>query len=297
MSVVSLRSPPALSPGSLVHVVAPSSPFPRERFDKGLALLEARYRTKSSAALFARDGFLAGDDQARLAALEAALDDTDAGAVIAARGGYGATRLLPHLRVEDVRRADTWLVGFSDVTALHALWARAGQCSIHGPMLTSLWEAEPATQAAWFELLEGCRPRALTGLKPLRAGRCAGRLLGGNLTVLAALSGTPYMPDLTDAVLLLEDVTERPYRIDRTLTMLLQSGALTGLRGVVLGQFSQCDPGPDGVSALAVLEERLGTLRIPLVADAPIGHVPDNQPVLLGARVELDATAGTLSWE
>ena len=297
MNVVSLRRPPFLSAGSLVHIVAPSSPFPRERFDKGLALIEARYRAQLADDLFARDGLFAGDERSRLAALRAALADREAGAIVAARGGYGSTRLLPSLALEEVHAADKWLVGFSDVTALHALWMRAGLCSIHAPMVASLWEAPPATQAAWFALLEGEQPPALTELRQLRGGRCEGRLFGGNLTVLAALVGTPYMPDLRHTVLVLEDVTERPYRVDRTLTTMLQAGVLEGVRGVVLGQFSQCEAGPDGVEVESVLEERLAALSIPLVAGAPVGHVPDNRPLLLGARVELDADAGTLSWE
>lgn len=296
MAVVSHRLPAPLSTDSTVHIVAPSSPFARERFDRGLPLIEARYRTRLAPDLFAEAGFLAGTDAARLGALRAALQDPTAGAIVAARGGYGATRILPELSLGEVRRAAKWLVGFSDVTALHALWARAGVCSIHGPMVASLWEAEAETQAEWFRLLEGHTPRPLSGLTPVRSGRAEGRLFGGNLTVLGALLGTPFMPDLDDTILLLEDVTERPYRLDRMLTSWLQAGVLTGVRGVVLGQFAQCDPGPDGVTALAVLEERLSKLGVPMVSGAAVGHVPDNRPVLLGARVELDARAGTLAW-
>jgi muramoyltetrapeptide carboxypeptidase len=287
-------TPPALAPGALVRVVAPSSPFERERFEAGLALIEARYRTCSTGDLFAREGFLAGADAARLSAFRAALGDPETAAIVAARGGYGATRLLPELEVAKVRRANKWLVGFSDVTALHALWARAQVCSIHGPMVASLSDAPQAVRDAWFALLEGAPAPPLRQLERVRPGRARGRLLGGNLTVLAALVGTPYMPDLRGAVLLLEDISERPYRQDRTLTTLLQAGALQDLAGAVLGQFTQCEPGPDGVTALSVLAERLGTLRIPIVANAPFGHVPDNVPMLLGAEVELDADTGSL---
>jgi muramoyltetrapeptide carboxypeptidase len=290
----SFLMPPKLAPGSLVQVVAASSPFERERFDLGLAQIEARYRVRLADNLFARTGFLAGDDAARLSALERALDDEQARAIVAARGGYGATRLLPKLDVARIRRARKWLVGFSDVTALHALWARAEVCSIHGPMVTSLGEAPEHVRTAWFALLEGVQPAALSALTCVRTGRARGRLLGGNLTVLAALCGTRYMPDLHGAVLLLEDTTERPYRLDRTLTTLLQAGVLHGLAGIVLGQFAQCEAGPDGTTALSVLAERLSALNVPIVANAPVGHVPDNVPVLLGAEVELDADAGSV---
>lgn len=279
-----LQRPPSLSPGSRVRIVAPSSPFDRERFEKGLPLLQARYDVQLADGLFDRRGFLAGDDDARLRALIDALEDPTVEAIIAARGGCGVTRLLPRLDVELVRRANKWLVGFSDVTALHALWARAGLCSIHGPMVCSLWEASQETQDEWFGLLEGRDARPLPGLTTVHAGTLEGVLMGGNLTVLAALVGTPYMPSLDGAVLLLEDVTERPYRLDRMLTTMLQAGALDGVRGVLLGQFTQCDPGPDGVTALDVLGERLGTLGVPVLAGAPVGHVGENWPVVLGGR-------------
>jgi muramoyltetrapeptide carboxypeptidase len=276
--------------------LAPSSPFDRQRFARGLPLVEARYRVELGGALFERHGFLAGDDDARLTDLEDALADRDTGALIAARGGYGATRLLSRLDVAQVRAANKWLVGFSDVTALHALWARAGLCSIHGPMVASLWEAEPATREAWFGLLEGGEPRALTGLSTVLPGRASGALFGGNLAVLSALVGTPHLPALDDAVIALEDVTERPYRVDRMLTTMLDAGFFAGARAVVVGQFTECEPGPDGTTVEQVLAERLSVLNVPVLMGAPFGHVPDNQPLLLGARAHVDAAAGTVDF-
>lgn len=289
--------PAPLHAGSFVRVVAPSSPFDRARFDRGLALLQTRYRAHLADALFERAGYLAGRDELRLHSLLEALADPQAQAIVPARGGFGATRLLPQLELEAVRRANKWLVGFSDVTALHALWSRAGVCSIHGPMVCSLWEAKPEIQAQWFALLEGQPPEPLVGLSAVHPGRAAGRLFAANLTVLAALAGTPFMPDLSGCVLVLEDVTERPYRLDRALTTLLQADALAGVRACVLGQFSECDPGPDGVTAEQMFAERLAGLSVPVLGNAPIGHVPDNVPVLVGAEVEVDAQAGSVVWK
>jgi muramoyltetrapeptide carboxypeptidase len=283
-----LRCPPALVPGDGVRVVAPSSPFDRRRFDLGHECLGARYSVTLADGLFARTGFLAGDDQARARALKVALRDEDVRALIAARGGYGATRLLPWLEVDEVRSAGRWLVGFSDTTALHALWARAGLCSIHGPMVCSLAEAPDAARQALFALLEGGTPAPWSELEVVREGRAEGRLLGGNLTVLAALAGTPFMPSLSDAILIVEDVTERPYRLDRMLTTLLGSGALDGVRGVIIGHFTECEPGPDGTRWEEVLHERFGTLGVPIVAGAPVGHVDDNMPVVLGAHTIIE---------
>lgn len=288
--------PPPLEPGAALSVVASSSPFDRARFDAGAALLGAYYRLQLGDALFARQGFLAGDDARRAHDFQSALRDPDTRAIVTPRGGYGATRLLPELAVDEVKRAAKWLVGFSDVTALHALWARARLCSVHGPMVCSLPEASPALQHEWHRLLSGAPPLPLTGLACMRPGRAAGRLFGGNLTVLAALLGTPYFPALEGVVLALEDVSERPYRLDRMLTTLLQSGALAGVRAIVLGQFTDCAEGADGVSALSVLEERLSTLGVPLLADGPFGHIAENRPLLLGAHAELDASAGTVSF-
>ena len=288
--------PTALAPGAPVLLFAASSPFERARFEAGRSLLEARYRVRLGDALFARHGFLAGDDPARLADLTAALAAPDIGALIAARGGYGATRLLPWLEPADVRRAGKWLVGFSDVTALHALWARAGLCSLHGPMVCSLPDAGAELQRTWFELLEGAAPPPLTDLTVVRAGSSEGRLFGGNLTVLAALLGTPYFPPLDDVVLVLEDVGERPYRLDRVLTTLLQSGCLAGVRAVVLGAFTESTPGAEGVACEHVLAERLGQLGVPVLAGAPFGHVPNNHPLLLGAHAQVDGLRGRIDF-
>ncbi len=288
--------PAPLSPQTPVQLFAPSSPFDRGRFDAGFALLEQRYRPNLGRSLFVQRGFLAGSDGERLADLRMGLSAPEMGALVAARGGYGATRLLPALTVDEVHAARKWLVGFSDVTALHALWARAGLCSLHGPMVCSLPDASPALQARWCALLEGAEPEPLKGLACVRGGRARGRLFGGNLTVLCALVGTPYLPPLEGVVLALEDVTERPYRLDRMLTTMLQAGFFAGVRAIVLGQFTDCAPGPDGIRARAVLEERLGTLGVPLLADAPFGHVPENTPLLLGAQVEVDAEAGCVTF-
>ncbi len=292
-----MRRPPALSQDSRVRIVAPSSSFDHERFERGQARLSQRYTVQLGTSLFERTGFLAGNDRARYADLVNAMDDIDVHAIMPPRGGYGATRLLPELDADAVRASSTWLVGFSDATALHALWARAGLCSVHGPMVCSLADASVEAEQALYTLLEGGEPPALHGLTPVAAGRAEGRLFGGNLTVLCALVGTPFMPSMDDVVLVLEDVTERPYRIDRMLTTMLQAGVFKHVRAIVLGQFTECGPGPDGVTVDEVLGERLGTLGIPVLANAPFGHVDDNWPLLLGARAFVDADGMSVRFE
>jgi muramoyltetrapeptide carboxypeptidase len=276
-----------------VRVVAPSSPFNEADLQRGLALLSSRYEVSHNPSLFERHGFLAGTDARRLSELQGALNDPTLSGIIAARGGYGATRLLDALDLEPLRSRPKLLIGFSDITALHAAWSRQGIGSIHGPMVAAVGRGTEAQLARVIEALEGRHVRELTGLRVLVPGRGQGPLLGGNLAVLCSLLGTPFMPDLDGAVLLLEDVGERPYRIDRMLTSLRQSGALARLAGILLGAFTNAEPGSDRMTVDDVLLDRLGDLGVPVLSGAPIGHIDDNEPVPLGALVELDSTAGT----
>lgn len=286
-----------VQPGARLRVVAPSSPFDAGDLRRGLALLRTRYRVDHEPSLFEQSGYLAGDDARRLAELQAAIDDPGVDAILAARGGYGATRLLEALDLRPLARRPKLLVGFSDITALHAQWARAGLGSVHGPMVAAVGRGGEAQLARVIDAIEGrCAP-AFDGLRALAPGRARGVLLGGNLAVLSALLGTPFMPDLRGAVLLLEDVGERPYRVDRMLTSLRQSGALADLAGVLLGAFTDAEPGADGTPIDAVLSERLGTLGVPVLAGAPIGHIDDNVPVPLGASITLDSASGSARFE
>ncbi|HBQ14848.1 MAG: LD-carboxypeptidase [Sandaracinaceae bacterium] len=284
----------ALRPDGHIRVIAPSSPFPREDFARGVARLRERYRVSFADDLFEARGYLAGDDARRLAELRDALTDPDVDAIVAARGGYGATRLLDALKPEEVRASPKLLVGFSDVTALHALWARAGLRSIHGPMVAALGRAEPAWVERWIAAVEGGPVAAATGLDTIHPGEAEGPLVGGNLAVLAALVGTPYAPPLDDAILFLEDVGEAPYRVDRMLTTLRQAGWLARVRGVALGSFTACDPRADGRTVEAVLRDRLADLGVPVAAGVGAGHAPEDGEVPLGAVAQLDATRGSL---
>lgn len=286
-------APPALRPGAHLRCIAPAGPFDPALFARGVERLRARYRVSHRDDLFAQHrGFLAGDDRRRADELREALSDPDVDAVVAARGGYGATRLLDAIGPDEVRRAGKLLVGFSDLTALHALWARAGLRSLHAPMVATLGKADPAQLARWLAAVEGEIP-APASLVPIAPGRARGPLLGGNLSVLAALAGTPHAPPLDGAVLFLEDVNEAPYRLDRMLTTLRQAGWLTRLAGVVVGALDDGRPDPARDAAAAeVLADRLGDLSVPVARGLRAGHVEDNAPLPLGAAVELVVGAG-----
>jgi muramoyltetrapeptide carboxypeptidase len=286
-----------LRPGARIQVVAPAGPFDGDEFERGVVRLRARYDVRYEPEIHQRTGYLAGSDDRRARELLAALRDPDVHAIVAARGGYGATRLLDRISAELVARHGKLLVGFSDITALHALWARAGLGSIHGPMVAALGRCSDAQLARWIAAVEGALPPVISGLAALAEGRAQGPLLGGNLAVLSALIGTPYAPPLAGCVLFLEDVGERPYRVDRMLTTLAHAGWLALPRAIVLGGFTDAQPGADGTAVEHVLQERLGGLGIPVLAGLPAGHVDDNLELPFGVTAQVDSAAGTLAFE
>lgn len=295
-----MTRPPRLAPGAPVRIVAPSGPVPADAFAAGLAVLRSRYDVRvDEATVLARDGFLAGPDPQRLAALVAALDEPDTAAVIMARGGYGLLRLLPFLDPALLARRPRPLVGFSDGTALLATAARTGVAAIHGPVVTQLPSLSSDDHAALFERLERPGPAVmLDGLEEVIPGRVRGPLLGGNLEVFSRLVGTPYLPDLDGAILFFEDLGERPYRIDRLITHLDLAGVFGAAAGVVLGDFSSCRE-PEATRAGSptvdeVLLDRLGRLSIPVVTGGTFGHGTRNRALVTGALAELDTRAGTL---
>lgn len=292
-----MRLPSPLTKGATLAVVAPSSGFDRARLERGVEALAEEFDVRLAPGLFATQGYLAGDDASRLADLQWALQDTEVSAIVAARGGYGATRLLPALPTDTVAATGKWLLGFSDITALHGLWARAGLCSVHGAMLASWCDAPAAVRDQTLAILAGTKPAPLRGLDVLAGGTARGPLTGGNLAVLQALVGTPYAPPLEGRVLFLEDVGERPYRVDRMLTSLSQAGWFERVAGVLLGGFTDCAAGPDGTTVEQVLQERLGPLGIPVLSGAPCGHLDHNAPLLLGATVTLEGRSGSASYD
>ena len=278
---MSFVAPPALRPGDVVAVVAPSGPFERSNFDLGLKLLEARYRPVFTEGLFAQSRYLAGDDARRGAELNHAFEDQAVKAVFTARGGYGLARLLPVLKLG----------------SLHAALQAKGWRSLHAPVLTQLGRQPPACAERLFGLLESAAPPP-----PFEGGRCfvegvvEGPLLGGNLSVLTRLLGTRFMPSLKGAVLLLEDVGERPYRLDRMWTHLRLAGAFDGVAGIALGEFTNCEEKDADYGSADVLLSLALELALPCAAGFPVGHGAINLPVPLGAKVRLDATAGRLTF-
>lgn len=270
--------------------MAPASPFPRDELLRGLAWLRARYRVRLSPGAFEREGYLAGGDARRAGELAAALRDDEVRAIVAARGGYGAMRVVDALPWDELARRPKWIVGFSDVTALHVMACRRGVRSVHGPNVTGLGRGiTPAERLAWLGCVEGAAgPRTWQGLRVLRGGRGEGPLVGGNLSLVYAMAAAGRLAIPPRAVLALEDVTEAPYRVDRMLTALRLSGALERISAIVLGGFDRCSPGVDGRTVDEVLVDRLHDLRVPVVAGAPFGHGARNEAFVLGAAARVE---------
>jgi muramoyltetrapeptide carboxypeptidase len=288
--------PPAVRPGDTIAVVASSSPFEPTPLWVGLGWLARRYRVRFTRRIFERTGYLAGSDDARLAELVDALTQPDVKAILVARGGYGLSRIVHRVDWSQLPTSPRWIVGFSDVTAMHVEAARVGIMSMHASHVGALGRADAALRTGMISALEApLSPRRWEGLRAVRTGRAEGPWFGGNLTLLHACAAAGRLEVPEGAVVLLEDVTERPYRIDRMLTTLDSGGYFERVSAFVLGEFVGCEPGADGVRVEDVLVERLAPLGVPVVLGAPVGHGRINEPVPLGARAVVDAAADVAS--
>jgi muramoyltetrapeptide carboxypeptidase len=297
----SRRFPPHLAPGARVGFIAPSGPL-RESTELEQAMQNARalgWEPVLGRYVLDRDGYLAGSDEHRVADLNQFAADDTIDAIWCLRGGYGAMRLLDRIDYDAWRRRPRALIGYSDITALHsAIGPRADLVTFHGP--TARAELTLPTRESFAGAMTNVYDETVIasgGMTPLHAGRARGRLIGGNLALVAALLGTPYAWEFDEAILVLEDVSESVYRTDRMLTQLRLSGALTRIAGLAFGSFTDIPDEPTNADrgidrVLREFGERVG---VPCVMDFPIGHVPDHVTLPLGAIAELDADAGSLT--
>ncbi len=287
--------------------------FTDDAFDLALVMETIRAMglvPKPAPHLMQRYGYLAGEDKARAADVNAMFADDSVRAVFAVRGGWGCARILPWLDFDLIRAHPKLLVGFSDITALHlAFAAKAGFTTIHGPNAASSW-GKLSWDAFRALAFDGAMPLYSTPLgsddrlvqrsgriRTFRDGKASGRLIGGNLTVLCALMGTPYLPDFDGAILFLEDVDEAEYRIDRMLTQLALAGVLGKVAGVVFGQCTSCSATGSnlgGFSLSQVLQQHLEPLGVPAFQGALFGHIANQYSLPVGVRAEIDAGAGTI---
>ena len=294
-----MQRPPALAPGARVALLAPSGPL-RGAHELDAAIANARslgWEPVASDHALARAGYLAGDDKHRVADLDRAFADDTLDGIWCLRGGYGAMRLLAALDYDALRRHPKVLIGYSDITALHAaVGVRCGLVSYHGPTARAA-----LTDFSRQSLVRATSTRddpcgAAAGVRVLRPGRAAGPLVGGNLALLASLAGTAFSPNYDGAILVVEDVGEATYRIDRMLRQLELSGALGRVAGIVFGQFTDGTDDTDVATRKldVVLREAADVAGVPAMAGVPMGHIDDHWTIPLGVTAELDAGAATL---
>ena len=306
--------PRRLSPGDTVTLVAPANAtFNTVDLQIARESLEALgFRVNVGSHLLDRHGYLAGDDKARADDINKAFADRSVAAVHAIRGGWGSARLLPHLDFDTIRRNPKVVIGYSDVTALLlAIHARTGLITFHGPIGLGRWDSYSLDyykrvlfngEQVAYSNKQGLSDRnALTQVdfrtQTITPGKARGRLVGGNLTVMTTILGSPYLPDWENAILFTEDVHEDFYRIDRMLTQLKLAGVLGKIKGFVFGGCSECGPGDGNFGALTLEEifaDHVKPLGVPAWQGAMIGHGQPQWTLPVGALAEIDADAGTI---
>jgi len=288
--------PPALAPGDRVAIVAPASPFERAELDQGAAELRAiGFEPVYDESVFARRGYVAGDPAVRARALMEAWRDPAVAAIVAVRGGYGSAQMLPLLDRDALHRAPKAMVGYSDVTTLLAfLTTGCGLVAFHGPMLAGRLARGPAgyDRESFRRCLCEAAPAgelSAPGLETLRSGEATGVLLGGTLTQLAASLGTPWaFRPPRGHVLFLDEVGERPYRLDRLLTQLAQAGVLERASAVIFGELPACDEPGGTPTAKATMADVLRDFPGPVLFGLPSGHTTSpalTLPLGVAARV------------
>jgi muramoyltetrapeptide carboxypeptidase len=292
--------PPALRPGATIGVVAPAAALDRDHLDRGVDVLRSEgYRVVIAPHVLCKDRVLAGSDAQRAGDLMRMFADPAIGAIFAARGGYGAGRILPVLDYAAMATTPRIFVGYSDHTfLLNALWGRTGLICFHGPVVAkdlAQGVSADSLRHMWRLLAGELDSFKLEGRETIHPGQAQGPLIGGCLSILVAMLGTPYAPLFAGAILLLEDTGERAYRIDRMLVQLRQAGALQQVAGIVVGGMKA--PGGSASEQELIsqfLAEQTGDLGVPVLGGIEAGHGTANFTLPIGAQVRLDATGRRL---
>ena len=291
-----LIKPPRLRPGDLIGIISPAGPVDESELQPDLELLESSgFRIHIAPHVYDRQGYLAGDDEARLSDLHGMFQDRKTKAIFCARGGYGTLRLLDKIDYDLIRENPKIIVGYSDITALlMAINKKTGLITFHGPMVRGLSALHDNSRESLFRLISSNQPVSFSPMagNPLIVGRATGPLIGGNLSLICHLIGTPFLPSLEGSLLFIEDKGEPLYRIDRMLTHLALAGQLKGIAGLIGGEFIKCGD-PSAVDDL--LNTAASELEIPLITGFPIGHGLKNTALPLGIPARLDADSMTLS--
>ncbi|MCM1028924.1 MAG: LD-carboxypeptidase [Pseudoflavonifractor sp.] len=292
--------PPALKPADRIAILSPSGAVKPALIDSAAAAIaSAGFAPVVMPHAKGQKGTYSGDVNERFADMAAAVADRSIKAILCARGGYGAVHLLDRLSALPLRANAKWLIGFSDISALHALWSAYGIASVHGPMARHLsvnGAGHPATRAL-FAILRGEKVEVTAPAHPLnREGRTAGVLLGGNLAVLHGLVGSRYDMLRPDSILVIEDINEPIYRVERMLWQMKLSGVLERLRGLIVGNFKGADADANHESVEAMIAAMTSGYGYPVAFGAPVGHILENMPLRLSAPavMSVDSTGSLL---
>ncbi len=301
---VAMQTPPSpgyprlLKPGDSVGIAAPSGGFDPDRFHQGLARLKGLgVKPVVPPGIYEKKGYLAGSDRHRAAILSELLSRSDIAGVVCARGGFGALRLLDRLDSPRLKARPKPFVGFSDITAIHTVLQQdCGWVAFHGPVVTALAEADETSLAGMKQALFGPYPLTVPapGGQVVRPGRVKARVTGGNLAVLCHLLATPFAPCFDRRILVIEDIAEPPYKIDRILSQMKLARLFENLAGLALGGFEQCGP-PEAI--LKIVHNIFKDQDIPILAGLEIGHGPRNRTFPLGATAVLDTETASLVFD
>ena len=299
-----MTKPSALKPGDTISLVSPASPLTPQQTEKGIRLLESQgYHVKIHRSVYQSNGYLAGTDEERANDLIAAFHDPETQAVYCSRGGYGSSRLVPLLDFDDLAKSEKMFIGFSDVTIIHAALNRRGLPTLHAPMaITFNTDREPWVYESFHQVLRGENPIPLTAPigVTVTGGTAIGKVVGGCLVLMCDLIGTADQIDMTDKIVLIEDVDESPHRVDGLLTHLLNSKSIQKAAGIIVGEMTRTDQKPDqAIGAMPwrdIVKDRLGNLNIPCITNFPFGHASQMLSLPLGIRAELDADRGTMTY-
>ena len=281
-----------LQPNDLVRIVSPSGVIDPS-FIEGAAKVLSSWGLRVQEGSYCREkyGRFAGTEAQRIADLQQALDDPDTKAILCSRGGYGLTQIVDKLDFKTFCSHSKWLIGFSDITVLHNAVTNLGFPSVHAIMAKHLTElnADSEAVAGLKNLLFGNLPEYTIPAHPQnRSGKATGKLIGGNLSVIYGLRGTPFDLPYEGNILFIEDIAEKPYHIDRMLQNLRLGGVFQKISGLVVGQFSDCDEDPLMLNSIEeIISGAIAGINIPVVFNFPAGHVDDNRPLMLGAETTL----------
>jgi len=286
--------PPYLKPGDRIRIVSPAGKVQKDKILPGIELLQDEgYEVLIGKHVFDKQFQYAGTDQQRASDMQEAINDQATKAIICARGGYGTIRIIEKLDFSEILKNPKWLIGFSDVTVLHTVLNKLGLASIHGSMPGFFLENKKTTRSflSLIEVLSSGRSQIeVAGHQLNRKGISSGELVGGNLSLLYCLQGTPWQLDTSGKILMIEDVGEYLYHLDRMMQNLKMAGQLRNLAGMVVGGFTEMkdNESPFGKSASEIILEAVSDYNFPICFDFPVGHIPKNLAVMFGGNYQLE---------